>query len=487
MKYSNLKVAAIAAAVAGAFASGDASAALTGTYYGGGSTAAVNGIRGLFETGANECASVAGINFYETAATTAAAFSGNQFDVECVNSSGSLALHYDQSGGSWKGLTIFSGLYTAAQADPTSGSANHVTFVSTAHTGCTSMGSSVDPYSGVTVNLYQGCTPTLATAPLNFGFTDVETALFKGFVGNQPVLTSAVSTYSYSPTTWELDPNFVADVSGAEATGYPQGVFAVVFGIAASSKLYQAMQTDQLAAGTLPSTCTVGTFSVQCAPSISTAQYRSLAAESATNLNLGSIAELFTNTVPSDAATAGITLARRDQGSGTQATSNNYFFRQGCGTPNVEASDLLPAITTDSGTGYTVTYNQTTGAVTGTLNSTTAYAIGAVSGEKDNAAGNGLTGAGFLKIDGVYPTNQNAARGLYGMVTEVNLHAPVGANATLIADILGAAQAYSNTGIVNTFTHATSWPTLALTGHGGNPANSYYNNATNNCGGWRSY
>lgn len=480
MKVHNLKLAAMAAAVSAAFA-GDASAALTGTYYGAGATAPLNGLQGAILTGANECGGVTA-NYYENAATTAAAFSGSVFQIECLNASGSLAINYDSSGGSWKGLTIFPALFNAAQADPTASSPNHVTYI-TSTTGCTSKGTAVHSYSGVTVNLFQGCSNVAATAATTgsptFGFTDVETQLFKGSNVNQPVLSSAVSTYAYSPTTWELDTNFSADVSGSELAGYPLGVFGIVFGVAASSPLYTAMQTDQLAAGTLPSTCTAGTFSATCAPNISMAQYRSLTQEAASNLNLGTIAQLFTKTVSSNSA---IIVARRDQGSGTQATSNNYFFRQGCGNPSAEVPDLLPAIVTDSGTGYTVQYNQTTGGVTGALNSTTNNVIGIVSAEKDGS----LTNAGFLKLEGVYPSNTNAALGLYSMVSQEQLHAASNANTTLIADLASSTEAYANTGIVTTFTHGSTWPTLT-TATNGNPNESYYGNNNLNCGGWRSY
>jgi hypothetical protein len=232
-----------------------------------------------------------------------------------------------------------------------------------------------------------------------------------------------------------------------------------------------------------------------CAPIITESMYRSVVQEKVNNFNNGNIQQLFFGGPPaSGISTDALTIARRDQGSGTQAMSNLTFFHLGCGQPSQEQPDLAPAVPVDTtaSINYYVDYNQTTGQVTTELATPphlvggvagTGVAIGVVSDEKDTASGTG-GGAGFLKLDGLYPNNSAAALGRYNMISDENMHAATTANANLVAAIQAAVTAYSNTGIVNTAAHAAAWPALGA-GFNGNPSNSYYGTA-NDCGGWRS-
>jgi hypothetical protein len=242
---------------------GSASAAEVGAYFGAGATAPVNGLRAAIFTNANLCGAPAAgtaITYYENGGS---GLGGSVFAVQCTNATGALAVNYDSSGGSWKGLGIFAGLYNAAQADATANSPNHYTWLIPATGaatvvpgGCVLHGVTVDPYSGATVTDYTGCTNVSATANPTFGFTDVERQLFWGAIQNQPVPTANVNTFANGSAG--LDPTFVTDTSGAELAGYPVPVFGIVFGVAASGNLYNAMQVDQAALGIIPSSCAPG-------------------------------------------------------------------------------------------------------------------------------------------------------------------------------------------------------------------------------------
>jgi hypothetical protein len=93
------------------------------------------------------------------------------------------------------------------------------------------------------------------------------------------------------------------------------------FAIAVNNSFYDALMAAQVTSGALPSTCTAGTYTEACQPSITRAQYASLVTKQ------GSIKSA-TGFIPGDMTP--LTLARRDQMSGTQASSNIYFASDIC-------------------------------------------------------------------------------------------------------------------------------------------------------------
>jgi hypothetical protein len=96
------------------------------------------------------------------------------------------------------------------------------------------------------------------------------------------------------------------------------------FGVVVNNNLYQALQTKNLAEGLLPSTCTVGDTTGACQPSIRRAEYSSIVTKTG---GITSAAKLL-----GTSTTDVLTVARRDDLSGTQATSNILFANNACGS-----------------------------------------------------------------------------------------------------------------------------------------------------------
>ncbi len=474
----------IAAAAAAVTFAGAANAQLAGTFNGGGATAPYNNVMDILVTGVNECDGGLGgpITIYEN---NAALQHGSTFQVACFNSAGAaLTFNYDSQGGSWKGLGVFPNLFAKAQLDS---GANVFQAVNPAT--CAATVAAVVPGTGVAVQFGASCTtvPMVANATggLDFGFSDVETQMFLGSPMNQPVKTASLPNYNYSlgVANWGLDSAFSTDVNPANETATQ--VFGIVMGVGASSTLFNSMQADQIAAGTLPASC-ANVYSAACAPNITSSQYRSLVGSSSTHfLASASISQLFTAVWPSDLT---VTIARRDQGSGTQATSNAYFLHQGCGNAAQQTPDVAAAYPLLSKTGYTIQYNSGTGNVTTQL-ALPGNSIGVASAEKDGSTMNSSTAGGwYLKLDGVYPSAANASVGLYNMVTEETVRILTTGNTTLYNDLVAASKAHTGVGIVPTSNNlaVTTWgPGLPTTGT--LPTGSYYQNNGKNCGGWRSY
>jgi hypothetical protein len=425
-----IQVAAIAAAVGAAFAAAPAQASTT-TVYGAGASAVKNSIQLLV---LKDYCATGTINFYDNGTGTISAGGqpgGATFVISCNTSStsgmtaGTIDIGYDTSGGSWKAFNaVNSAMFTTALSQNAALNANPVATVSL--TGCTTQSSIAMAVLGntFTINYNYGCA-TRALVPgtdvLSFGLTDVEGGLFLNSTDNQPLVNNSWATTSAGPVAiFKTAGSFGV---GTELSGYPTQVFGVIFGIGASPKLYSALQADQIASGLLPSTCTAGSVSSPastCAPNITRAQYASIVANSGGAMN-ASVAGLFT-TAP---ATTTFELARRDQGSGTQASSNAYFLNDGCASSSLEpiAVPQLPV-----GSAGNVSYNATTGAaqgkvITPTLDGGTGFAVGVVSVENESKW---TGGSGFLKLDGFYPSAANASAGRYGYVSEENLHFHLG-------------------------------------------------------------
>ncbi len=487
MNPNQLKLSAIAAAVAAAFAAPAGAVVINGA----GASAINNTLKNVIVN--DYCASPALITIYDdgTSAAAGSNASGGSgvYRVVCTPSAGTkftagLDVSYDTTGGSWKGLAATNAnLVNNTTANPFP----FLTIDNSNTASCT--GSFTGSASNITV--WYGCPHLTVTTQPQFGFTDVSRDLFINEPANQPLVNGSWNT-GQTPTAL-FGSTFSA---GAEFTGFGAGYpgFGVVFGIAASKNLYNALQTDQIGAGPfpLPSTCSGVAWTAggnACTPSITRSQYRSivgaLSGASPNGLNFNA-SGLFIS-APADTT---LELARRDQGSGSQASSNAYFLDKGCSG----VGDLAPALPSDIVAGLeqiAINYLATTGkvlaevnaptSVVGTVTVTSGFVIGVASAENDSASK--LTGgAGFLRLDGVYPSNSNATAGYYGYVTTENFHCTPGLTgdaATLCKDLAGkngtagvpvadTLAGYSGTGIVK-FTA------------------SNYSNANNVCAGWRKY
>jgi len=152
-----------------------------------------------------------------------------------------------------------------------------------------------------------------------------------------------------------------------------------------------------------------------CQPTIRRADYASLISKQGAIKSAGA---LLNN--PSD--TTVLTLARRDDLSGTQASSNIFFADNSCGNNHLPAvGTALPKViagvlggeldiisSTDSTANLVVQSLITTDAVRSSLLSQTGYTIGVISlNAGEGSTPTGYTGTDtwkFVKIDGVSPT-----------------------------------------------------------------------------------
>jgi len=177
------------------------------------------------------------------------------------------------------------------------------------------------------------------------------------------------------------------------------------FAVGVNNNFYNALQAAQVTAGALPSTCTTGTYSEVCQPSISKAQYASLVSTS------GSIKSA-AGFIPGD--TTVLTLARRDQMSGTQASSNIHFLSDVCNVLdakskiNTHGGALTARRATDSTADLVIHENVQTGDVETDLKLTTGYSIGVIALSKANS-----TTYKFVKLDGVSPNFAKGSSTLY--------------------------------------------------------------------------
>ena len=176
------------------------------------------------------------------------------------------------------------------------------------------------------------------------------------------------------------------------------------FGVAANPAAYTALQRQNADEGSLSAAC-IGDPSIACQPSIRKTDYASLISAE------GSIKNALTlfNNAPGVVADE-ITVCRRTDVSGTQASSNTYFLNNVCGTLGYQGA-YNPLGAADSAPG-TIVWNEGsgTGNAKACLNATVAsgastavgYRLGILSLE-NVAAGADIWK--FVKVDGVSPNN----------------------------------------------------------------------------------
>jgi len=185
------------------------------------------------------------------------------------------------------------------------------------------------------------------------------------------------------------------------------------FAVAVNKKFYNALMAAQVTSGALPAACVADTYTEICQPSITRAQYASLVTKDGTIKSAAGF-------IPSD--TTKLILSRRDQMSGTQASSNIYFASGICNVQdpkskvNTHGGALTVARATDypASATFEIRERVQSGDVKTDLANTTDYVIG-VLGLSEGAS----TAFRFVKIDGASPnfvklgdrTNGSAASG----------------------------------------------------------------------------
>ncbi|MCX7099394.1 MAG: hypothetical protein NTV43_15975 [Methylococcales bacterium] len=241
----------------------------------------------------------------------------------------------------------------------------------------------------------------------NMGISDVDPFMFRG--PNTPA--------GFSPVTQ-------AGIQALEV----RPVAALLFGVPVTNGLYEALQIVQIDKGTLPSNCTIGSYTEACMPSLSTHQISSLISgqikkwsEFTVNFNGTNYPLTKYPGVINGPASDLVHFCKRTAGSGTGAQQYAKFLNSPCtrcGLPpiDISADNPLdgPRVLGNAGSGNMdqCLDDFAKGTNTSKLNSgnIVAWAIGQQSMEKN---ANNAFGYKFVKVDGVAPTLKNAANGTY--------------------------------------------------------------------------
>jgi hypothetical protein len=187
---------------------------------------------------------------------------------------------------------------------------------------------------------------------------------------------------------------------------------AVLFGVYANSAMWLELQKRQ---GILPTTATAAVmpstagFTESQRPNMTALEYRNIATGAAINM-----AAISGNGKPVAGTMNGgqYTLARRVNGSGTQAMSNIYFLNNGCGVSTGTALTPVDANSSDPAN-QTVIEGSGSSNVVAELNNVTRPAIGILSLETPATANYAP-----LLLDGVLPNRANAIAGQYNFYAE---------------------------------------------------------------------
>lgn len=296
--------------------------------------------------------------------TTGTSSLGNFFTAKC-------STNFDGTSVDAVAFNVSGGSYTAVQASLGAG----LTFVNNF---------SATPVAGTGalagINVAAGVARSGAATQSEGGFMDVEPAAF--------------------------DTTLLAPFGGVDALADKVGGanFSQAFGVAVSRDLYAALQTAQGLTG-----CTADTLTPACQPTVSRAQYASIASI-ATNSAKLDINGLFG--VPAGK----LTLCRRASTSGTQAASNQFFLNTLTGNgPNGGAD--IPADATTYGPGVLATFEVKEGA--GTSNArdclnAAGYGIGVLSLENVPAAAAGYRFVKLNRVEGFDAAHFNKGTALAG-------------------------------------------------------------------------
>jgi len=210
----------------------------------------------------------------------------------------------------------------------------------------------------------------------------------------------------------------VSDVAANELLALSEGITVSVkdskltevplvmqgFGIAVSKALYAKLQAAQSATAS----CAADTYTPECQPNITTKQFATLISKNGKYTKLGDLL--------GDNSTDPLTIARRDEASGTQATAQMFFAGSGCSnkeTYSMAGSTVVGSNGTNAGADGLITGSnnisvavKTTSKGVEDLFLSTGYVISILPLSK--AAPKNVKGeANFMKTDGTAALNKN--------------------------------------------------------------------------------
>ncbi len=264
--------------------------------------------------------------------------------------------------------------------------------------------------NGGTYDLWECAQDDLVQQVPDMGASDVEASKFSG---------------NLAPASG----GFVNDGTVQEKAGP-----GLIFGVVVTKSLRDELQTDQIASGVLPVSCTVGDETEACMPSLPSSVIRGLFAGKYTNWSDVNVygAALNVPAAWADFKKDNVHVCRRVQGSGTHAEFMIHYLRTNC------YAKSLPMLAQPGpgagffGTGALVYENSSSGTLGSCLNAldtgagyssskitpdiaagTQSFGIGYQSTEKNMSLAKNYR---FVKVDGVAPTMENAIKGDYRQV-----------------------------------------------------------------------
>lgn len=232
----------------------------------------------------------------------------------------------------------------------------------------------------------------------------------------------ARSDGGYSDIEWPLAPEVFASAPAGlldSLDPIAPAFVGQVFGVGVSKDLYEALQAAQ--AASLPASCTIGSTTPECQPSINSADVTSLL-----NNNEFSSAK-FAGGGAFGVAENTLTYCKRPNTSGTQTSAEVFFLGKTCATGEVGGAQPVTSVGTFGGGKYVVTENSGSSDVANCLNGS-GFRFGVISAE-NNPVGTANTWR-FAKLDNVSMTEGTAEatnrltaiEGTYKFTYEAVLH-----------------------------------------------------------------
>jgi hypothetical protein len=244
--------------------------------------------------------------------------------------------------------------------------------------------------------------------------------------------TCALTTAGHAPDMGISDEEPAVLVAAGSVSATPAEVAAlqadplniVTFGVGVTTALRNALQTQQIANGALPGSCTAGNETEACMPSLTKASVASIYTG-----NLVGWSEL--GLTPADDT---VYIARRPVTSGTETAHRVFFLNDPCSvgvTPmldgnNGEGQKDANACSAASYDGTTNVYVGSGGGNVETCldnhNAHGRFAVGTVGIENPGTGTAHAAAMRHVKIDGISPTAINVSNGRYGFWVEATLN-----------------------------------------------------------------
>ena len=256
---------------------------------------------------------------------------------------------------------------------------------------------------GPTKNVANTCTVDATTAT-TYTSTTVNGNTINYYIVNCTQTADSLADLAFTDVRAQELYSLYSIAAKAKVADYVQVPIGIQgFGLAVNWPMYQALQTAQKGKN-LPSTCNAGDTTAACVPNIRRVDYATLVTDVMPAANKSAALFGLDDSL--------ITLARRDDLSGTQATSNIFFANNACGNIPLKSTNLggkLDLVGTVDTAKFKSTMSATSIGVKSALGASTGYVIGMLGLEDRSSTSSWPTGPvkastyNFVKIDNYSP------------------------------------------------------------------------------------